>query len=196
MALISTRQVGGLKQLLDAPSDEEEEEWDHMSPQSPSSTPFPDTLFIFGSKTTTTDLRLLHPVASGIALLCTIYFQNVDQVFKILHRPTVQISISAAADSLNAGPLDAAQEALMFSMYFAATTSMTQEQCQAHLGQDREMLLAQFKFGAETALANAHFLTSTELKSLVAFVIYVVSMNFTIPMYLQDLCRVWSSLID
>ena len=193
MALISTCQVGGLKQLLDAPSDEEEEEWDHMSPQSPSSTPYPDTLFIFGSKTTTTDLRRLHPIASGIALLCTIYFQNVDQVFKILHRPTVQISISAAADTLNTGPLDPAQEALMFSMYFAATTSMTQEQCQARLGQDRETLLAQFKYGAEMALANAHFLISTELKSLVAFVIYVVSMNFSIPMYLQDLGRFWSS---
>lgn len=129
-------------------------------------------------------------------MLCTVYFQNVDPVFKVLHRPTVQVSISAAADNLNAGPLDAAQEALMFSIYFAATTSMTQEQCQAHLGQDREKLLAQFKYGAETALANAHFLISTELKSLVAFVIYVVSMNFTIPVHLQDLCRVWASTVD
>ena len=181
MILIFTCQVGGLKQLLDAPSDDEEEEWDHLSSQSPTSTPFPDTLFIFGSKRTTTDLRELHPLPSGIALLCTIYFQNVDPVFKVLHRPTVQVSISAAADNLNAVPLDASQEALMFSMYFAATTSMTQEQCQTHLGQDREKLLAQFKYGAETALANAHFLSSTELKSLVAFVIYVVSMKFTVP---------------
>ena len=84
----------------------------------------------------------------------------------------------------------------MFSMYFAATTSMTQEQCQAHLGHDREKLLAQWKYGAETALANAHFLSSTELKSLVAFVIYVVSMNFTIPVRLQDLFCVSAATVD
>lgn len=189
MTLTITCQVGGLKQLLDAPSsDDEEEEWDHLSSQSPSSTPFPDTLFIFGGRTPATNLRSLHPIASGIALLCTIYFQNVDPVFKVLHRPTVQVSISAAADNLDAGPLDAAQEALMFSMYFAATTSMTQEQCQNHLGQDREKLLAQFKYGAEMALANAHFLSSTELKSLVAFVIYVVRIDFSISVHLH-LCH-------
>ena len=165
-----------MKQLLDAPSeDEEEDDWDSRTSHSPSVTPFPDTLFIFGSKTNVTDLRSLHPFASGIAFLCITYFQNVDPLVKILHRPTVQVAISAAADNLTAGPIEPSQEALMFSMYFVAVTSLSQEQCLAALGQDREKLLAQFKYGAETALANARFLTSTELKSLQAFVIYVVS---------------------
>lgn len=173
--------MDGLKQLLDAPSEDEEEEWEHLSSQSPPVTPFPDTLFIFGSRRTASDLRSLHPFAPGIAFLCTTYFQNVDPVFKVLHRPTVQVAVSAAADSLNAGPLEPAQEALMFAMYFAAVTSLTPEQCQTNIGQDRDKLLAQFKYGAETALANAHFLSSTELKSLVAFVIYVVSMESITP---------------
>ena len=169
--------MDGLKQLLEAPSEDEEEEWEQLSSQSPSVTPFPDTLFIFGSRRTASDLRSLHPFAPGIGFLCSTYFQNVDPLFKVLHRPTVQVAVSAAADSLNAGPLEPAQEALMFAMYFAAITSLTQEQCQANMGQDRDILLAQFKYGVETALANAHFLSSTELKALVAFAIYVVSMQ-------------------
>ena len=174
---LNNSQVGGLRQLLDAPpseDEEEEDEWDHQPYQSPSVTPYPDTLFIFGGKTTIKDLRPQHPFTPGIAFLCDVYFRNVDPLFKVLHRPTTQVSISAAADNLNAGPLEPAQEALMFSIYFAAVTSLTQEQCQQHLAQDRENLLAQFKYGAETALANAQFLSSTELKSLQAFVIYVV----------------------
>ena len=110
-----------------------------------------------------------------IEFLCNTYFQNVDPLFKILHRPSTQVSIAAAADTLTSGSIDASQEALMFSIYFAAVTSMTAEQCQMSLAQDREKLLAQFKYGAETALANAQFLSSTELKSLQAFAIYVVS---------------------
>ena len=77
-------------------------------------------------------------------------------------------------------------------MYFAAVTSMTKEQCQMRFGQDQDKLLAQFKYGAETALANAHFLSSTELKSLAAFVIYVVSITPTIP----GKCRILLSLED
>lgn len=146
-----------------------------MNSQSPSVTPFPDTLFIFGSKRNTTDLRFLHPFTPGIAFLCNTYFQKADPLLKVLHRPTIQVAISAAADKLNAGPLDPALEALMFSMYFVGVTSLSQEQCLANLGHDRDKLLAQFKYGAETALANAQFLTSTDLKCLQAFVIYAVS---------------------
>lgn len=168
--------MGGLRQLLDAPSeDEDDEEQDPRYSQSPSVSPFPDTLFIFGSKTNATDLRSMHPPPAGIEFLCATYFQNADPLLKILHRPTIQVAIFAAADNLIAGPPDPALEALMFSMYFVAVTSLSQEQCFATLGQDKDKLLAQFKYGSETALANAHFLTSTELKCLQAFVIYVVS---------------------
>ena len=176
MALTLNIQVGGLKQLLDAPSeDEDDEEQDPRYSLSPSISPFPDTLFIFGSKTNATDLRSMHPPPAGIEFLCATYFQNADPIMKILHRPTIQVAIFAAADNLTAGPPEPALEALMFSMYFVAVTSLTPEQCFASLGHDKDKLLAQFKYGSETALANAHFLTSTELKCLQAFVIYVVS---------------------
>ena len=137
--------------------------------------PFPDTLFIFGSKMHATDLRSMHPPPAGIEFLCATYFQNADPLLKILHRPTTQVEIAAAADNLIAGPPKPALEALMFSMYFVAVTSLSQEQCLASLGQDKDKLLAQFKYGSETALANAQFLTSTDMLCLQAFVIYVVS---------------------
>lgn len=63
----------------------------------------------------------------------------------------------------------------MFTMYFMATTSLSEEQCLQMFGQQRDKLLAQFKYGTEAALANADFLSSLELVTLQAFAIYLVS---------------------
>lgn len=81
----------------------------------------------------------------------------------------------AAADSLAHSPVDGGLEALMFAMYFIATTSLTQEQCLRVLGQDRDKLVAQYKYGTEAALANVDFLSSMQVMPLQAFSIYLVS---------------------
>ena len=84
----------------------------------------------------------------------------------------------AAADNLANSPLDSGLEALMFAMYFVATTSLTEEQCIRILGQGRDKLIAQFKYATEAALANADFLSSMEMITLQALVIYLVSKPF------------------
>lgn len=103
------------------------------------------------------------------------YFNNVDPLFKVLHKPTCSAAVLAAADNLAHGPIDNGLEALMFAIYLTATTSLNKDQCQQLLGQPRDKLLAQFKYGTEASLANADFLSSLELVTLQAFAIYLVS---------------------
>lgn len=171
----SNIQVGGLRQLLDEPSEDEEEHESHQSLSPSTSSPFPDTHFVFGNRGQITDLRSLHPSSPQIAIFVEIYFTNVDPLFKILHKPTCSAAVLAAADNLANGPIDNGLEAIMFTIYFTATTSLSEEQCLRLFGQQRDKLLAQFKYGTEAALANADFLSSLELITLQAFAIYLVS---------------------
>ena len=163
-----------MRQLLDEPSEEEDEPESHPS-LSPTTSPFPDTHFVFGNREQFTELRSLHPFSPQIAVLIEVYFSNVDPLFKVLHKPTCQAAVLAAADNLANTPIDSGLEALMFAMYFTATTSLSADQCMRLLGQEQDKLLAQYKYGVEAALANADFLSSMELVTLQAFAIYLVS---------------------
>ena len=171
----SDLQFGGLRQLLHEPSDDDDEHESHPSLSPSTTSPFPDTHFVFGTRGQPTDLRSLHPRSPRIAALVEVYFHNVDPLFKVLHKPTCQSAVLAAADNIANSPLDSGLEALMFAMYFVATTSLTGEQCIRVLGEGRDKLIAQFKYATEAALANADFLSSMEMITLQALVIYLVS---------------------
>ena len=168
-------QFGGLRQLLDEPSDDDDDLDARQSISSPSNSPYPDTHFVFGARGQPTDLRSLHPFAPQIAALTEIYFNNCDPLFKVLHKPTCQPAVLGAADNLAHGPIDSGLEALMFAMYYLATTSLSEQQCLQLLGQDRDKLIAQYKYGTEAALANADFLGSFDMVTLQALAIYLVS---------------------
>ncbi len=62
----------------------------------------------------------------------------------------------------------------MFSIYYAAVTSLSQEECIRLFRVDRDRLLAHYKHGTEAALTNADFLNSMDLVTLQAFVIFLV----------------------
>lgn len=120
-------------------------------------------------------MRSLHPTPPQIIMLSDIFFSRVDPLFKVLHRPTVKKLMSAAADSMDHIDTGGGQEALMFAIYFAAITSLSQDECLRYFHQDREALAAHYKHAIEVALTNADFLNSMDLVTLQAFVIYLVS---------------------
>ena len=47
--------------------------------------------------------------------------------------------------------VDQSTEALIFSVYLAAVTSMTSEQCRCHLGEDRHTAIQRYRFFVEQA---------------------------------------------
>lgn len=66
-------------------------------------------------------------------------------------------------------------EALMFSIYLLAVVSLTTEECEAMFSETRDSLISKYAGATQQALVNAKFLKSSNLVTLQAFSIYLVS---------------------
>jgi hypothetical protein len=163
--------LDGLKQLLEQSTlDDDEEVVDGpASSTGESNQPSPSS-FPFGQ----IPAPSYHPPPAEGAILLSLYFGNVDPVFKILHRPTIVSFLPKAAEFFpetnEIGPLPA----LFCSIYLAAVTSISPEECLMTFGSERDVLLARYNDSTERALARADFLNSMELMTLQAFTIYLV----------------------
>ena len=128
--------------------------------------------FVFGLDVGPVNLQYLHPPSSQILEYWHIYATNVDPITKIIHAPSFACSLMAVKDNLQL--LDSSMEALMFSIYFAAATSTSSTEIQIRFSETKDTLLQRFKFAMEKALARANFLSSRNIMTLQALVIYLV----------------------
>ena len=171
-----TSEVEGLRQAVDEESDGE----DNSPASNPSThgTHTSHSSVMFGSSyNTPQNLRPLHPPTSQISHLCEIYLSNVDSVFKVLHAPTLRKIVSNAASNLDDIPTDNYVEPLLFSMYYGAITSLTNEQCLQSFQDGRDSLLSKYRAGVERALTNADFLNTTEMGTLQALTIFLIAVR-------------------
>lgn len=123
---------------------------------------------------TTTRITHLHPSVIQIFQLWQVYLNNVNPLLKISHVPTQQNQIvEAGADLPNVSkPL----EALMFSIYLIAITSMAEEEVQSTFKLPKKALLGQYHEASQHALINAGFMRSSDLMTLQAYLLYLVSL--------------------
>ncbi|EOD49139.1 hypothetical protein UCRNP2_4074 [Neofusicoccum parvum UCRNP2] len=122
-------EVEGLRELLNEPESDDEPDTGHTSVSSaPTHVPYEkrlmNSLFVFSGDIEATDLRWLHPPGPHIDALSDVYWDRVDIIFKILHRPTFEPLLKTAAQDAASIPKGAGYEALMFAMYFAAAFSL------------------------------------------------------------------------
>lgn len=68
------------------------------------------------------DHRQFHPLPSQIPFLLDVYAENVNFIIQTVHLPTLKNMIRELRGDLTR--LTSANEALMFSIYYAAITSM------------------------------------------------------------------------
>lgn len=188
-----SREVEGIKAILEQPSDDEDDDGgdnDGPSPESQhqgshgshgshgslnySMSP-PAVLGNVGNAPAMAVLS--HPSPTRMRTLCNVYFRNVDPLMKILHRPTIEKTFDLYMMNPADYPLSRTTEALFFAMYFGAVTSLPPDSCVKQLGEDRRVLSVQYKQAAEHALARADYLNSTSLETLQAFMIYSVSLS-------------------
>lgn len=108
-------------------------------------------------------------------MLCTFFMSNVEPMAKILHTPTLQNLVTNAIINIDDLPTGNYVEALLFAMYYSAITTLTADQCLQNFQDERDTLLARYKAGFERALVNADFLNTTELGTLQALTIFLVS---------------------
>lgn len=118
------------------------------------------------------DLHSVHPSSSQILEYWYIYTTHVDPITKILHAPSFGKKLLVAKDNLQS--LDDSMAALMFSIYFAAVTTLSADETQKRFFESRDILLHRFKLAIEKALAQTNFLGSPNIMTLQALVIYLV----------------------
>ena len=109
--------------------------------------------------------------------LCDIYLQNVDPVFKILHRPSIQLFLRDGGPYLDYEPSHEAPATLASAIYFAAVCTLDDAQCSVLFGTEKKILVQLFQKECEAALAKADLATSDDLAVLQAYVISLVSPN-------------------
>ncbi|KAI4124847.1 MAG: hypothetical protein LQ338_004601 [Usnochroma carphineum] len=162
-------QIAEMRDILDDPTDDED---DYPSPGSGSSASANHQGFIFSFSSTILSLRNFHPPANQILTYWDVYKENVDPLVKIFHRPSTEKTLSEAAKDLDhiSKPL----ECLMFSIYFAAVTSLSDEECLNMTGMEKDSALKRYRFAFEQAMARAGFLSTTELVILQSFTIFLI----------------------
>ncbi|CAJ2500729.1 Uu.00g035820.m01.CDS01 [Anthostomella pinea] len=128
--------------------------------------------FIMGYSSSEVDLAKLHPLPSQIEFIWQIYIESVDPVVKILHVPTMSKAIRELRTNMSSIP--PGLEALMFSIYYAALTSMEDEEVKMNFNAEKGDLISRYRYATEQALAKAHFLTTSELVVAQAFVLFLV----------------------
>jgi hypothetical protein len=131
--------------------------------------------FVFGLDAGPVNLQYLHPSSGQILEYWHIYATNVDPVTKIIHAPSFAGRLMAVKDNLQL--LDSGMEVLMFSIYFAAVTSTCAVEIQLRFSETKETLLQRFKLAMEKGLAKANFMSSRNIMTLQALVIYLVRWN-------------------
>lgn len=119
------------------------------------------------------DTFSLFPSRGQATHLWQVYLNNVDVLLKVLHIPTTQPAVFAAINNPNTASQDL--NALLFSIYFAAVTSLRQAEINILFGEDRQSVLKRFQRGLEIFLHSAEFLDSPTIVSLQAMSIYLVN---------------------
>jgi hypothetical protein len=177
-------EVEGLRQILHEVSDEEESN-EGSSRSAPSEDTSTNSQLLLYQPYNKSDLHLLHPSPTHMSMLGNFFFSRFDPVYKILHRQSTLSHIYVF--SQNPGSYTSGQEALLFAIYFAAVTSLSDNDCLKNFGLTRQVLVSRYKNALETSLANADLLNTTELATLQAFVIYLVSIFIYLLTYLTKL---------
>ncbi|EMC99730.1 hypothetical protein BAUCODRAFT_119315 [Baudoinia panamericana UAMH 10762] len=115
------------------------------------------------------------------------FIANVDPAFKVFHTPSLRAFFERGAPYLGHEATAPCNKALKTVAWFAAVNTMTDEQCRTQLGGARLDLLHKYRRTVDVALAQADLCNTTDLATLQAFAVYLVSIRMT------DLSRrVWS----
>ncbi|KAI0545913.1 hypothetical protein F4679DRAFT_448701 [Xylaria curta] len=119
------------------------------------------------------DLRELHPLPSQIPFLLDVFKENINAAVQIVHMPTIN-KIARRSRGTDITSLTPANEALMFSIYYAAITSMEDDDVMNNFGSTKTDLNLKYRLGLEHALARADFLSVPDIVLVQAFVIFLL----------------------
>ena len=175
-------EVAEMRDILDDPTEDED---DYPSPGSGSSAAANHQGFLFNFNSTILDLHPFHPPQEQIPLYWNIFKTNVDPVIKLLHIPHYENLLSHASEELD--HISKPMEVFMFSIYYAAVTTLSPNDCLVHLGLERQGTLRKYRFAVEQALARAGFLNTQDLIVLQAMLLFLTCVRLS-----DDTRYVWT----
>ncbi|KAI4165954.1 MAG: hypothetical protein LQ342_000385 [Letrouitia transgressa] len=164
-----SEEVAEMRDILDDPTDDE---YDYPSPGSGSSASANHQGFIFSFSSTALDLHAFHPPPHHIMTYWDIYKENVDPLVKILHRNETEKLLKEASKDIE--HISKPTEVMVFSVYFAAVTSLSDDECLNVTRMTKEAALRKYRFAFEQAMARAGFLSTTELIVVQSFVLFLI----------------------
>ena len=177
-----SEEVAELQDILDDPTEDED---DYPSPGSGDAATANHQGFIFSFSSTILSLRNFHPANTQVATYWDIYKTNIAPVMKLLHTPHTEGMLLQAANDLDR--ISKSVEALMFAIYFAVVTSISDNDCVVMLGVQRPATLRKYRFACEQAFARAGFLNTQDIVVLQALVLFLTAVRRT-----DDTRYVWT----
>ncbi|PSS02088.1 fungal-specific transcription factor domain-domain-containing protein [Coniella lustricola] len=117
----------------------------------------------------------LHPPTVQIFQLWQIYLDNVNPLLKIIHTPTLQGQLIEAA--ANPAKIPKPLEALLFSIYYMAVLTLTDDEVQETFKEERTRMMARFHRATQQSLVNAGFMKTADIVVLQAFVMYLLAVR-------------------
>ena len=171
-----------MRDILDDPTDDED---DYPSPGSGSAALANHQGFIFNFSSTIVTLRDFHPPAKQIATYWQIYKENVDPLIKIFHRPSTEKLLAEASQNID--HVSKPMEVMMFSIYFAVITSLSDIECITIFGVEKHATIERYRFAFEQAMARASFLSTQEIVVLQSFTLFLTCVR-----RLDDSRYVWT----
>lgn len=163
-----SEEVAEMRDILDDPTEDED---DYPSPGSGSSATANHQGFLFSFSSTILDLRPFHPPPERIPTYWNIFKVNVDPIIKMLHIPHFENLYIQASQNLD--HISKPMEVFLFTIYFAAVTTLSNDDCGIQLGVEKQASLRKYRFAVEQALARAGFLSTQELVVLQSMLLFL-----------------------
>lgn len=168
-------EIHGIRDVLYQSSSDEDD--DHMAPDLAADVDSYVNNDSFMYSPSLGSVRLIEwPSSAQRATLFAHFLTNVDLPCKILHVPSVKHHFAQGIREFDASTGSIGLDVLKFAVYYAAITSLSDEECSRKFGQERSMLLRRFRSGTEYLLAKADLAVTEDMSTLQALVLYLVSL--------------------
>ncbi|CAK7274284.1 hypothetical protein SEPCBS57363_006086 [Sporothrix epigloea] len=156
------------------PTTEEQPSTNLGSEASPSiDSPFDFILGKSAAGSKLTGLKNDYPQPVHAFMLWQTYLLSVNPLSKVIWAPKVQDLVIQATGDYDG--VSAADLALLFSIFAAAVSSLSENDCQVKFVKSKQSLLAKYLACAQQALAAADFMRSTSIEVLQAFTIFLLA---------------------
>ncbi|KAK6612147.1 fungal specific transcription factor domain-containing protein [Botrytis cinerea] len=165
-----SEEIDGLKQLIESPSDDEDEN-SGSTATSPASKYDSPSQFVFDSRVTSSNVIIPYPSHDHTKVLFDIYFKKCTSDGRHYAQANNLLDENTGRHKFKS------LEASVFAMYLAAVTSMTNEECLELLNEERNILVTRYKTATEIALQESDFLNSVEIVTLQALITYIAAMR-------------------